>query len=556
MDAQGSTFTQNGFNVTSAGLGLTNLSMEMSGSSLALGSTPLSVDATTPSAQNVLQLKNAAAASTGSTVSAANPSVTYNFVADSHLDGTDPATATTDNSQTSALGLVASALDKSGLTSFTLGTDGLLSTPANADPSALTIKSHTTASDGSVTYALSNGDSIVQAKDGNGNSVFTANTAFDANGNVTTKTVVTDVNMSSAASLSTTGGTSSAQSVKQVDLMTQAMEYQGFGVSRDASNNLTVAGNSIDATSTQMGTFGKTPSIALGATPFSSTSPMSAIQVGDNTFVAQTVASDTSAVDALGNMVGSSNISALALTNGTLTATAGTWTLSTTPTTNTDGSKSYALTATSGGTAEGTITQSTDSQGNAVYSYTKAGSATTKTITNIDMPSDATPAAQIKQMTNAMAAQGITASADATNTLSIISSDTISMESIAAGTGVMSTDSTRAVATAGIQSFTGETKATAVTGASVVSAVVQAAISSVTRTASSIGYSSTTISNLQTSTSSLSDALTTGVGALTDADLAAESAKLTSLQTKQQLAVQSLSIANSQSSTLLSLFRG
>jgi len=53
----------------------------------------------------------------------------------------------------------------------------------------------------------------------------------------------------------------------------------------------------------------------------------------------------------------------------------------------------------------------------------------------------------------------------------------------------------------------------------------------------------------------LSDALETGVGNLVDADLAKESAKLQSLQTKQQLGVQALSIANQSSSILLSLFR-
>ncbi|KAK0350754.1 hypothetical protein LTR94_027714, partial [Friedmanniomyces endolithicus] len=51
------------------------------------------------------------------------------------------------------------------------------------------------------------------------------------------------------------------------------------------------------------------------------------------------------------------------------------------------------------------------------------------------------------------------------------------------------------------------------------------------------------------------DALEAGVGNLVDADLAKESAKLTALQTKQQLGVQALSIANSSSQTLLSLFR-
>ena len=53
----------------------------------------------------------------------------------------------------------------------------------------------------------------------------------------------------------------------------------------------------------------------------------------------------------------------------------------------------------------------------------------------------------------------------------------------------------------------------------------------------------------------LQDSLESGVGNLVDADLAKESAKLTALQTKQQLGVQALSIANSSSQILLGLFR-
>jgi len=45
------------------------------------------------------------------------------------------------------------------------------------------------------------------------------------------------------------------------------------------------------------------------------------------------------------------------------------------------------------------------------------------------------------------------------------------------------------------------------------------------------------------------------VGNLVDADLAKESAKLQSLQTKQQLGVQALSIANQSTQSVLSLFR-
>ena len=54
----------------------------------------------------------------------------------------------------------------------------------------------------------------------------------------------------------------------------------------------------------------------------------------------------------------------------------------------------------------------------------------------------------------------------------------------------------------------------------------------------------------------LMDSLTKGVGDLVDADLAVESARLQSLQVKQQLGVQALSIANGQPQTILSLFQG
>jgi flagellin len=55
--------------------------------------------------------------------------------------------------------------------------------------------------------------------------------------------------------------------------------------------------------------------------------------------------------------------------------------------------------------------------------------------------------------------------------------------------------------------------------------------------------------------SKLVDTLTAGVGNLVDADMAVESAKLQSLQVKQQLGVQALSIANQAPSVTLSLFR-
>lgn len=54
--------------------------------------------------------------------------------------------------------------------------------------------------------------------------------------------------------------------------------------------------------------------------------------------------------------------------------------------------------------------------------------------------------------------------------------------------------------------------------------------------------------------SKLSDSLTTGIGNLVDANMAQESAALQSLQVKQQLGAQALSIANQAPQVLLSLF--
>ncbi|CDZ35595.1 flagellin [Neorhizobium galegae] len=55
--------------------------------------------------------------------------------------------------------------------------------------------------------------------------------------------------------------------------------------------------------------------------------------------------------------------------------------------------------------------------------------------------------------------------------------------------------------------------------------------------------------------SKLTDSIDKGVGRLVDADMNEESTKLKALQTQQQLAIQSLSIANSDSQNILSLFR-
>lgn len=71
----------------------------------------------------------------------------------------------------------------------------------------------------------------------------------------------------------------------------------------------------------------------------------------------------------------------------------------------------------------------------------------------------------------------------------------------------------------------------------------------------SLGSQATALDAQNEFLSKLSDEIENGIGNLVDADLAKESAKLQSLQIKQQLGTQSLSIANQAPQVLLSLFR-
>ncbi|MBL8553440.1 MAG: flagellin [Phenylobacterium sp.] len=91
--------------------------------------------------------------------------------------------------------------------------------------------------------------------------------------------------------------------------------------------------------------------------------------------------------------------------------------------------------------------------------------------------------------------------------------------------------------------------------ASLAIAAVNAAITEVSSKLSSLGTGAKALNNHLNFVKKLQDTIDAGVGNLVDADLAKESAKLQALQTKQQLGVQALSIANQSTSILLGLFR-
>lgn len=86
-------------------------------------------------------------------------------------------------------------------------------------------------------------------------------------------------------------------------------------------------------------------------------------------------------------------------------------------------------------------------------------------------------------------------------------------------------------------------------------ATVNTAIGKVSTALAKLGTGSKALDMHLTFINKLQDSIDNGIGNLVDADLAKESAKIQSLQTRQQLGVQALAIANASTQTLLSLFQ-
>jgi flagellin len=124
------------------------------------------------------------------------------------------------------------------------------------------------------------------------------------------------------------------------------------------------------------------------------------------------------------------------------------------------------------------------------------------------------------------------------------------------GTSVLTTAAQKLTLGGGIITVTStSTIGASATGAGTVLSAVEASLSAVDNALASLGTASKALDTHLNFVSNLQDTLTTGVGNLVNADLAKESATLQALQTKQQLGIQALSIANTASSALLGLFR-
>lgn len=127
------------------------------------------------------------------------------------------------------------------------------------------------------------------------------------------------------------------------------------------------------------------------------------------------------------------------------------------------------------------------------------------------------------------------ANSDGTNTIRI------SDENLSLGGGVVTLAATASFATAG--------------DASTIVTTIETSLDNINQSLARLGTASKSLEVHNNFVTSLSDSLEKGIGALVDADLAKESARLQSLQTKQQLGVQALSIANQAPSTILSFFQ-
>ena len=144
---------------------------------------------------------------------------------------------------------------------------------------------------------------------------------------------------------------------------------------------------------------------------------------------------------------------------------------------------------------------------------------------------------------------------DGVNLISSTTVNSASIASLANADGTATIDIAHADLSKSNTAIAATTASLAGTVLSADVAAVETAIQNVSSVLSKIGTGAKALDTHLTNVMKLQDTLDAGVGNLVDADLAKESAKLQALQTKQQLGVQALSIANQSSGILLSLFR-
>ena len=176
------------------------------------------------------------------------------------------------------------------------------------------------------------------------------------------------------------------------------------------------------------------------------------------------------------------------------------------------------------------------------------------TDTSLDTASRASLNSDFVALRNQITSTVANASFNGVNLLNGTVTDITSLAN-AQGTSVLTTQGQNLSLGGTIVTISGTATISTTTAASTVLTAVQTSLANVDNALAELGTSSNALDTHLNFVSNLQDTLTTGIGNLVNADLAKESATLQALQTKQQLGIQALSIANSSSSALLSLFR-
>jgi flagellin len=145
-----------------------------------------------------------------------------------------------------------------------------------------------------------------------------------------------------------------------------------------------------------------------------------------------------------------------------------------------------------------------------------------------------------------------------TGTIDVAYDDTRLIDSSSAKAGILDTEFTTTgsgAATASILTLDVTGSALDATDFNDMLTGIEAGLKKMATGAASLGAGKARIDMQKDFISKLSDSIDRGVGQLVDADMNKESTRLQALQVQQQLGIQSLSIANSNTQQILSLFR-
>ena len=143
------------------------------------------------------------------------------------------------------------------------------------------------------------------------------------------------------------------------------------------------------------------------------------------------------------------------------------------------------------------------------------------------------------------------------NGVNLINNSTANIEAFASadGTSVITVLDENLSLSGSIVTLTSTAVIDTVTKASTAVSTIETSLTNLNQALARLGTASKALGIHSDFVTKLSDVTEKGIGNLVDADLAKESAKLQALQTKQQLGVQALSIANQSSGIALSFFR-